>query len=59
MKIGFPINPIAGMGGSVGLKRTDGLMDKALGRSANTIAVAGSKKRIKEIKEFEHGRRQN
>ena len=37
-KIGFLVNPIAGMGGSVGLKGTDGMADEAKRRGARPHA---------------------
>jgi predicted polyphosphate/ATP-dependent NAD kinase len=49
MKIGFLINPIAGMGGSVGLKGTDGLVDEALKLGANPIAGERAKKCMAEL----------
>jgi predicted polyphosphate/ATP-dependent NAD kinase len=46
MRIGFLINPIAGMGGSVGLKGTDGLVNEALNRGAKPISLERAKKCI-------------
>jgi predicted polyphosphate/ATP-dependent NAD kinase len=37
-RIGFLINPIAGMGGAVGLKGTDGLAGQALAKGAKPLA---------------------
>ncbi|MDH7509946.1 MAG: ATP-NAD kinase family protein [Methanolinea sp.] len=34
LQIGFVVNPIAGMGGTVGLKGTDGLVEEAVSRGA-------------------------
>lgn len=37
-KVGFLVNPIAGMGGAVGLKGTDGLAEEAVARGAVPVA---------------------
>ncbi len=37
-KVGFLVNPVAGMGGAVGLKGTDGLAHEALARGARPLA---------------------
>lgn len=39
MLIGFVVNPIAGMGGRVGLKGTDGVYDEAVKRGAQPVAT--------------------
>lgn len=48
-KIGFIVNPIAGMGGKVGLKGTDGVLDEAIKKGAKPIA---EKKSINMLKNF-------
>ncbi len=47
--IGFVINPIAGMGGRVGLKGTDGMYEEALRRGAKEIANRRAKEFLKGV----------
>lgn len=39
-RVGFLVNPIAGMGGRVGLKGTDGVLEEALAMGAEPVAPA-------------------
>ncbi|KAA0002957.1 MAG: ATP-NAD kinase, partial [Thermoplasmata archaeon] len=48
-KIGFVLNPIAGMGGRVGLKGTDGMVEEAIKRGAEPVALKKAKEAMKSI----------
>ena len=47
--IGFVVNPIAGMGGRVGLKGTDGVVDEARARGAVPVAGEKSKRTLEAL----------
>jgi len=52
MRVGFLVNPIAGMGGRVGLKGTDGVLDEAIRRGARPVAPERAKEMLKHLKEI-------
>jgi len=47
--IGFIVNPIAGMGGRVGLKGTDGVLKEAKARKAKPVAPQKARETLKEV----------
>jgi len=51
--MGFLVNPIAGMGGRVGLKGTNGVAKKALALGAQPVAPARAVEFLKKLKELE------
>ncbi len=53
LKMGFIVNPIAGMGGRVGLKGTNGVYEEALARGAEPIAPKKAKEFLTKLKEME------
>ncbi len=52
MKLGFIVNPIAGMGGRVGLKGTDGVAKEAIAKGATPVSPGRAREFLEELKEY-------
>ncbi|NJE42500.1 ATP-NAD kinase family protein [Thermococcus sp. GR6] len=56
MKVGLIINPIAGMGGRVALKGTDGVVEEAIKRGARPVASDLVRLFLRELSHYEEAR---
>jgi predicted polyphosphate/ATP-dependent NAD kinase len=50
MRLGFVVNPVAGMGGRVGLKGTDGVLEEAIKRGANPVSPSRATEFLEALK---------